>query len=180
MTISRREFPYGQVSKRLEAFRVGKVAFAKWSMALFVAAIATAAANAADNVTLQLRQAGPAQGALAIHSVTNLPVSSMYSEYRVLRTTNLTTWEDAAAPISGGVGVSDELLRSAVPLAGNSGFYRVERSVKLAPEDVRLGAAIYGYGDDFSRQLQQLGQLSLAQFISDYSPTGQYPDTAFL
>ena len=68
----------------------------------------------------------------ALHSQMALPVSSMYPEYTILRSTNLVNWEPVAGPIAGSVGVSDEFLRQAVPLAGDRAFYRVVAEVKLA------------------------------------------------
>jgi hypothetical protein len=136
-------------------------------------------AFAADQVVLQYNPAG-SQGVLALHSTMGLPVSAMYPEYTILRSTNLQTWESVAGPISGGVGVSEELLRSAVPLAGDRAFYRVAANIKLAPADSRLGDAIYGYGTEFGRQLQLLGQLPLGDFVSRYTPTNQYlPQISF-
>ncbi len=109
-----------------------------------------------------------------MHSTLDLPVSGMYPEYTVLRSTNLQTWESVAGPVSGGAGVSDELLRCAVPMAGERAFYRVVANVKLAAPDSRLGNAIYGYGTEFGRQIQQVGQLPLNDFVSLYAPTNLY------
>jgi hypothetical protein len=132
---------------------------------------ATAAATA--QVSLQFSPAG-AQGVVALHSTMGLPVSSQYSEYSILRSTNLLNWDIVAGPIAGGVGVSDELLRNAVPLAGQHAFYRVLANTQLASsDDTHLGDSIYGYGTEFSRQLQQVGQLPLADFVSRYTPTNQ-------
>src|SRR5664279_2921209 len=130
-------------------------------------------ASATDQVVLQFNQAGT-QGAVALHSTLGLPISSMYPEYTILRSTNLQTWEPVAGPVNGGVGVSDELLRCAVPLAGQQAFYRVVANVKLASPDSPLGDAIYGYGTEFGRQIQQVGQLPLNDFVSRYTPTNQY------
>jgi hypothetical protein len=102
-----------------------------------------------------------------------LPVSSMYPEYLILRSTNLVSWERVAGPIAGSVGVSDEFLRQAVPMAGNQAFYRVVARVKLASPDTSVGAAIYGYGTEFGRQLQAVGQLPLSEFVARYTPTNQ-------
>ena len=138
---------------------------------LLLAAVTT---NATNQVVLQFSPAG-AQGAVALHSTMSLPVSSQYSEYTILRSTNLQSWETVAGPIAGGVGVSDELLRNAVPLAGPRAFYRVAANVKLTSADsTHLGDSIYGYGTEFSRQLQQLGQLPLPDFVSLYTPTNQF------
>jgi len=99
----------------------------------------------------------------------------MYPEYTILRSTNLQTWEPVAGPITGGVGVSDQLLSSAVPLAGDWAFYRVVANIKIAsPDSTRLGDAIYGYGTEFARQIQQVGQLPLDDFVSLYTPTNLY------
>src|SRR6266446_6845887 len=133
----------------------------------------------ADQITLQFKQTA-AQGEVALHSQMVLPVGAMYPEYTILRTTNLVDWQAVAGPISGSVGVSDELLRVAVPLAGERAFYRVVASVKLAPDGNRAGDAIYGYGTEFNRELQRLGQLSLDDFVKSYGPTNQYlPQISF-
>jgi len=129
--------------------------------------------SAADRITLQFKHAA-AQGEVGFHSPMALPVSAMYPEYTILRSTNLVNWQVVAGPIRGSTGVSDELLRVAVPLAGNHASYRVRADVNLAPPDSRLGDAIYGYGTEFGRQLQLLGQLPLSEFVSRYLPTNQY------
>src|SRR5437016_336007 len=140
----------------------------------------------ADQITLQFKQS-VAQGEVDLHTQMGLPVGAMYPEYTILLSTNLVDWQAVAGPISGSVGVSDELLRVAVPLAGERAFYRVMASVKLAPAGDKLapagdstGDAIYGYGTEFSRELQRLGQLSLDDFVHSYLPTNQYlPQISF-
>src|SRR5690349_9794423 len=92
----------------------------------------------ADQITLQFKQA-VTQGEVALHSQIALPVAAMYPEYTILRSTNLADWQAVAGPINGSVGVSDELLRVAVPLAGARAFYRVAASVKLASDGNRAG-----------------------------------------
>jgi hypothetical protein len=62
----------------------------------------------------------------------------------------------------------------AVPLSGERALYRVRADVKLAPADSRQGDAIYGYGTEFGREIRQIGQLSLSDFIAQYSVTNQY------
>jgi hypothetical protein len=128
---------------------------------------------AADQMVLQFKPAG-LQGEISLHSTMSLPASAMYPEYTILRSTNLQTWDPVADPISGGIGVSDELLRNVVPLAGEQAFYRVIASVKLAPAGSPIGDAIYGYGTEFGRQIQQVGQLSRDDFTGLYTPTNQY------
>ncbi len=129
--------------------------------------------SGADVITLQ--SGSPSvPGQVGLHSQMALPISSMYPEYTILRSTNLVNWEPVAGPIAGSVGVSDEFLRQAVPLAGDHAFYRVVAEVKLASPDTRLGDTVYGYGTEFARQLQQLGQLPLSDFVSLYTPTNQY------
>ncbi len=103
-----------------------------------------------------------------------LPVCAMYSEYTILRSTDMQTWEPVAGPINGSVGVSDEFLRVAVPLAGERAFYRVAASVKMSPAGSRSGDSVYGYATEFSRELQRVGQLPLADFVAHYGPTNQY------
>src|SRR5579859_3222428 len=116
--------------------------FQFFPVALLLTFLANAQSRAADQIILQYAPAG-SQGTVAVHSTLDLPVSAMYPEYTILRSTNLQTWESVAGPVSGGVGVSDELLRCAVPLAGGRAFYRVVANVKIAPpESSHLGDAI--------------------------------------
>jgi hypothetical protein len=142
-------------------------------VAIWLIFLANARSLAADQIVLQYYP-GSSQGTVALHSTLDLPVSGMYPEYTVLRSTNLQTWESVAGPVSGGAGVSDELLRCAVPMAGERAFYRVVANVKLASPDARLGNAIYGYGTEFGCQIQQVGQLPLNDFVSLYTPTNVY------
>ena len=129
----------------------------------------------ADQITLQFKQAA-AQGEVALHSQMVLPVGAMYPEYTILRSTNLMDWQAVAGPISGSVGVSDELLRVAVPLAGARAFYRVVASVKLAPDGNRAGDSIYGYGTEFSRELQRLGAIMTFVLTPVNSPCSKPTD----
>ncbi len=128
---------------------------------------------AGDEIELQFLNHG-SQGEVALHSTLGLPVSSMYPEYTIFQSTNLSTWTQVAGPIEGGVGVSDELLRNVVPLAGDHAFYRVAASIKLVSDDSQSGDSIYGYGTEFGRQIQEVGQLPLEDFVTLYTPTNQY------
>jgi hypothetical protein len=140
---------------------------------LIALSVFSQSAFCADQVTLQLKKS-PTQGEIGVHSQMALPVSAMYPEYVIQRSTNMVDWTTVAGPIAGSVGVSDEFLRVAVPTTGNQGFYRVVADVKLADAGSSGGDAIYGYGTAFGQHLQQLGQLSLADFVSTYQPTNQY------
>jgi len=102
-----------------------------------------------------------------------LPVSAMYPEYTIQRSTDMANWETVAGPIAGSVGVSDEFLRVAVPTAGDHAYYRVIANVKLAAEGGG-GEAVYGYATEFKRELQILGQISLEDFVAMYGPTNEY------
>ena len=83
-------------------------------------------------------------------------------------------WKDRlAGPIAGTVGVSDELLRVPLPVAGDQAFYRVLTSVEMDSE-VNAAEAVFGYGTEFSLQLQELGQLPLEDFVSRYAVTDEY------
>ncbi|HXI70293.1 MAG TPA: DUF3160 domain-containing protein [Verrucomicrobiae bacterium] len=128
---------------------------------------------AEDQIQLQLKKSA-AQGEIGLHSQMALPVSALYPEYVIQQSSNLVNWTTAAGPFSGSVGVSDEFLRVAVPTAGSQSFYRVVANVKVSSGGSGIGDAIYGYGTAFGRQLQQLGQLSLADFVLTYQLTNQY------
>lgn len=145
---------------------------------MLLAVLLNLEATAADTVVAQFKPAG-SQGEVALRASLSLPVSSMCGEYTIERTTNFQTWETVAGPVSGGPGVSDELLRSVVPLAGERAFYRVVAKVKLASEDKRLGDAVYGYGTEFSRQIQAVGQLPLEEFVALYATNQYLPQITF-
>lgn len=128
---------------------------------------------AADEVTVQLQQAGE-QGVLRWHAQRQLPVSAMYSEYSLEQSTNLQTWEAAGTPVNGEPGVSYESIGVRLPLDAGAKFYRVVSRTRLAPEQSRLGDAIYGYGTEFNMQLRLLGQLPLDSFVAMFRPTNAY------
>ena len=140
---------------------------------LIAFSVCSHSAFGADQITLQLKKSA-AQGEIGLHSQLALPVSAMYPEYVIQQSSNMVNWTTVAGPISGGVGVSDDFLRIAVPTAGSQLFYRVIANVKVAAGSSGIGDAIYGYGTAFGQQLQQLGQFSLADFVSTYQPTNQY------
>jgi hypothetical protein len=118
-------------------------------------------------------------GELRLHSRLELPVSAMYPEYTILCSTNLRDWVPVGAPHNGSVGVSDEELRFAVPMGDAAALYRVVATVKMA-EAGGGGEAVYGYGTAFGKELRQLGQLPLSEFVSRYGLTNAYlPRIAF-
>lgn len=127
----------------------------------------------ADQISLQLKT-GISQAQLDLHAQMQLPVSAMYPEYTIQRSTNFVDWPPVAGPLAGSIGVSDELLRLTVPTAGNHAFYRVVATTKLAAADISVGDAVYGYGTAFGQELQQLGQLPLGDFVARYGVTNQY------
>ncbi len=127
----------------------------------------------ADLITLQFKKSA-AQGEIGLHSQMALPVSAMYPEYVIQQSSNMVNWTSVTGPFSGSVGVSDDFLRAAVPTPGPQLFYRVFANVKVAEGGSGIGDAIYGYGTAFGQELQQLGQLSLSDFVSTYQPTNQY------
>jgi hypothetical protein len=143
------------------------------ALALLALTASLQTAFCADQITLQLKKSR-AQGEIGWHSQMALPVSSMYPEYVIQQSSNLVDWATVAGPISGSVGVSDEFLRVAIPTAGPHAFYRVVANVKVAAGGGGIGDAVYGYGTEFGKQLQQVGQLSLGDFVSIYQPTNQY------
>lgn len=141
---------------------------------LLVASVALSqSVSGENNIQLQLKKSAT-QGEIGLHSQMALPVSGMYPEYVIQQSSNLVNWTTVAGPFSGSVGVSDEFLRVAVPTIGSHLFYRAAANVKMATGGSGVGDAIYGYGTAFGQQLQQLGQLSLANFVSTYQPTNQY------
>jgi hypothetical protein len=152
----------------------------KLSVVLAVSAcwLASFTSLGADLITLEFRKSGP-QAEVGLHSQMALPVSAMYPEYTIERSTDMANWEIVAGPIAGSVGVSDEFLRVAVPTAGDHAFYRVVARVNLSAEGGG-GEAVYGYATEFSKELQQLGQLSLEDFVAMYgSGTAYLPQINF-
>ncbi len=140
-------------------------------MAVLVCALHPDRAGAAD-IVLQLKPAGD-QAELRWHSRLDLPVSTMYPEYRIQRSLDLRNWSNLGDPVPGGVGVSEEDLRA--PLARDAGqaFYRIRADIRFAAESSG-GAGVFGYGTAFARELSRIGQLSPAQFAARYGLTNEY------
>lgn len=144
-----------------------------WLLSLLVSCLILHTGRCEDNITLRFKKSAT-QGEVSVHSQMELPVSSMYPEYTIQRSTNMLDWTTVAGPIAGSVGVSDELLRVTVPTAGDHAFYRAIASVRTSDADSGVGDAVYGYATAFGEQIQQLGQLSLEDFVATYSLTNQY------
>jgi hypothetical protein len=130
------------------------------------------AAFGADQVVVGVRKTG-GQVEVNWHAKLQLPVSATYPAYTVLRSLDARTWEPVAGRVNGSVGVSDELLRVALPLSGDHAFYRVVADIQPAG-DGNYGEAVFGYGTQFSQEIQGLGQLPLADFVALYGLTNQY------
>src|SRR5213075_2597199 len=77
---------------------------------------------AADEIWLQLKTNGSSP-VIEWQSRIALPISANYSEYRIERSTVLTTnaasWQMVAGPFAGNVGISDDFLRHPAPASGN-------------------------------------------------------------
>jgi hypothetical protein len=131
-----------------------------------------AAALGADQVVSQLHKNG-GQIELDWHANFQLPVSATFPAYTILHSVDLSTWEPVAGPVNGSIGVSDEALRLALPVTGDRAFYRVLATVQQAPTG-NYGNAIFGFGSEFSREIQRIGQLPLGDFVALYGPTNQY------
>jgi len=139
----------------------------------FGLAVIPVAATAADEVMLSLRTQGT-ESRLSLQSQFDLPVSAMFPEYFIQHSPDMLAWTNVAGPIKGGVGVSDELLRVTVPSPGDRGFYRVVASVRMDTTTSDVAESVFGYSTEFGRQLRQLGQLSLEEFVAAYAVTNEY------
>src|SRR5258707_8025844 len=82
------------------------------------------AAPGADQVVSQLLKNG-GQVELDWHANFQLPVSATFPAYTILRSVDLITWGPVARPVNRSVGVSDEVLRFALPVTGGRPFYPV-------------------------------------------------------
>ena len=141
-------------------------------LACLMGSLSSDVAIGADQVVVQLRKAN-GQVELDWHGNFQLPVSATFPAYTILRSVDLRTWEPVGRPINGTVGVSDEALRLALPVMGDRAFYRVLANIQPAPGG-DAGYAIFGFGTQFSREIQRLGQLPLSDFVTLYSLTNQY------
>jgi len=126
-----------------------------------------------DEVLLGFRET-QGVGLVVLESRFALPVSSMYPEFQIERSVDMETWADVGSPFIGSVGVSSELLNAVVPIEGDHGLYRVRATIKLDATEQALGDSVFGYSTEFSRQLQNIGQLPLVDFIQQYNVTNQY------
>lgn len=134
--------------------------------------LAGSTASATDQIVLRYEQTG-AQGTLALKSKLGLPISGMYPEYTILCSTNLQTWFPLTNSLKGGVGVSDELLRAAVPQFGKQAVFKVRADLRMSGPGP-TGDSIYGYATQFGMELQGLGQLPIQGFEARYGLTNSF------
>jgi hypothetical protein len=136
------------------------------------------AASAAEAVTSELSVTNGI-AVLKLRSQLSMPVSALTAEFNVTRSTDMIHWESAGPDVSGSPGLSEESITLAFEATNGLGVFRVLARKKMAPEDERLGQAIYGFNAEFSRRLREIGQLSLADFQSMYPPGSFLPQLTF-
>src|SRR6185369_9325678 len=86
---------------------------------------------------------------------------------------DLATWQPLGDRILGTVSVNDEVIRQVITPPSANAFYRLTARLSAAAGE-KSSDGIYGYASEFSRNLQQLGQLSLETFVQMYAPTNEY------
>src|SRR5690348_6363879 len=105
---------------------------------------------AADKVELRMEP----KGVLEVHGNVTLPFSSSRAIYKIERSSNLTDWTSLET-MYGAAGLGDEILRKAVSTQGEQGYYRVIKLVDPGEPMKNDGAAVFGYADAFSKELQK-------------------------
>jgi hypothetical protein len=124
-----------------------------------------------DSITVQLQPAN-AGAVLELRSESKKPFAGQRTQFQIEQSPDLTQWQPLGDPISGQIGVSDEALRTLVAAPNPNTFYRVRGATIMS--DQRHPEAAYGYAAEFSRNLRNIGQLPLADFVQRYNPTNQY------
>lgn len=128
-------------------------------------------AKAADSIMMRLQPGEPAP-VLEWHSQINLPLAGMAPEYIIEWSSDLSNWQQLGAPVPGGVGIGDEVMRRVVSGAPAKAFYRIRATVNAVSGN--HADSIYGYATEFSRNLQAIGQIPLADFVQMFAPTNEF------
>jgi hypothetical protein len=140
-------------------------------LALF--ALIVSMANAGDSIVVRVEKKEPS-AVLEWHSQLKLPLAGTRPQYKIEWSPDLSVWQPLGDRILGGVSVGDELIRQPITPPTANGFYRISAQIAPAAADGNYSDGIYGYASEFSRKLQQLGQLPLETFVQMYSPTNEY------
>ena len=95
--------------------------------------------------------------------------SLIFPEYQVLYSTNLTTWQPIGGKLRGLAGRSGPNLNLSLNAPAGPAFYRLQANLaSLTPSETGEGGAeVFGYGAQFSTELQRIGQISLQDFATN-------------
>ncbi len=102
-----------------------------------------------------------------------LPLCNSKAIYEVQGSGDLNKWQTIGNSINGRVGVSDEILRALIAPNQNMAFYRLMGRVESETSKTANGE-VFGFGTAFAQELNQLGQITPAQFVSLFPPPTNY------
>jgi hypothetical protein len=120
-------------------------------------------------LTVGIKSSGPKMN-LSWPSTMDVPSQgTVFPEYTVESSPDLTHWEPIGGRVRGQPGVSGPLLNLSLDALPGRNFYRVaaNHSPQAAQETGSGGAEVFGYNDQFADELARLGLLSVSAFASN-------------
>jgi hypothetical protein len=98
-----------------------------------------------------------------------LPQGTIFPEYTVESSADLTHWEPIGGRVRGQAGLSGSLLNLSLDALPGPNFYRVAANPasQTAQETGSGGAEVFGYDEQFADQLASLGLMSVSAFATN-------------
>jgi hypothetical protein len=94
---------------------------------------------------------------------------TVFPEYTIEHSTDLTHWEPIGGKVRGLTGISDPILNLSLDALAGPNFYRVaaNRESQTAQETGSGGAEVFGYNDQFANELARLGLMPISVFATN-------------
>jgi hypothetical protein len=120
-------------------------------------------------LTVGIKSTGPKMNLSWPATMEVPPQGTVFPEYTVERSADLTHWEPIGGRVRGQAGLSGPLLNLSLDALPGPTFYRVAAnpSAQTAQETGSGGAEVFGYGAQLSAELGRLGLMSVETFATN-------------
>ena len=132
-------------------------------------------------LTVGIKSSGPKMNLSWPSTMDVPPQGTVFPEYTVESSVNLTHWEPIGGRVRGQAGISGPLLNLSLDALPGPIFYRVAAnpSAQTTQETGSGGAEVFGYGAQLSAELTRLGLMSVSTFASNSPPPPYLPQISW-
>jgi hypothetical protein len=132
-------------------------------------------------LTVGIKGSGPKMNLSWPSTMEVPPQGTVFPEYTVESSADLTHWEPIGGRVRGQAGLSGSLLNLSLDALPGPNFYRVAAnlSAQAAQETGSGGAEVFGYGAQLSDELARLGLMSVGAFAANTPQPAYLPQISW-